>query len=110
MKREVMLTAWRIYREGFGTFSASLKKAWDLIKKLYKSIKQTSLTQEEANKLMENKSFRHTANHSNFSKNMNYNGERKVSYKYNFWMNYGKIRFYINSFVDGIEYRNTYID
>ena len=111
MKREVMLTAWRIYREGFGTFSASLKKAWALVKELFEVITKTKMTQEKADSLMKNnRAFRHSANHSNSSTNIVYKGERKLTHKYNLWVKYNKVRFYINSFVDGIEYRNTYID
>lgn len=111
MKREVMLTAWKMYRKGFGSFPESLKRAWALVKKLYKFTKKTSITQEKADSLMKNnRAFRHSANHSNNSTNIIYHGKREVTYEYNFWMNYGKTRFYCTEFVDGIRIETWYVE
>jgi hypothetical protein len=110
MKREVMLTAWRIFREDSGSFSEALKRAWALVKRLYNFITKTRMTQEKADYLMGKKFFRRAANHSTSSLNLIYKGERKLTHKYNLWIKHGKVRFYVNSFVDGIEYRQLYIE
>ncbi|MDO4690148.1 MAG: hypothetical protein Q4A58_02500 [Fusobacterium sp.] len=113
MKREVMKKAWMLMRKGYNkNFATCLKAAWALEKRVRKVFSETSLDRDELNNMMKfNKAFKHSANKSNISRNVIYQGQGIENYRdFRLWAVEGRARVYVERYIDNIFIEKMYTE